>query len=62
MPITLSDKKYVLNKVYVLNSKVSNYVILAFFSNNTSIVTSVLTDYGFMLPYMRFVHLALLDH
>ena len=61
-PITLSGKKYVLNKVYVLNKQVSNYVILPFFSNNTSIVTFVLTGYGFMLPCMRFVHLALLDH
>ena len=62
MPITLSGKKYALNKVYVLNKQVSNYVILPFFSNNTSIVTFVLTGYGLMLPCMRFVHLALLDH
>ena len=65
-PITLSGKKYALNKVCVLNKQVSNYVILPspvpFFSNNTSIVTFVLTSYGFMLPCMQFVHLALLDH
>ena len=51
-----------LNKVYALNKQVSNYVVLLFFSNNTSIVTFVLTGYGFMLPVMRFVHLALLDY
>ena len=62
MPITLSGKKYALNKVYALNKQVSNYVILPFFSNNTSIVTFVLTGYGFTLPCMRFVHLTLLDH
>ena len=61
-PITLSGKKYGLNKVYVLNKQVSNYVVLPFFSNNTSIVSFVLTGYGFMLPCMCFVHLALLDH
>ena len=61
-PITLSGKKYALNKVYVLNKQVSNYVVLPLFSNNTSIVTFVLTDYGFMLPCMGFVHLALLHH
>ena len=61
-PITLSGKKYALNKVYVLNKQVSNYVILPFFSNNTNIVTFVLTGYGLMLPCMRFVYLALLDH
>ena len=63
-----SSKKYALNKVYelnkmhVLNKQVSNYVVLPFFSNNSSIVTFVLTGYGFMLPYMCFIHLALLDH
>ena len=62
MPITLSGKKCALNKMYVLNKQVSNYVVLPFFSNNTSIVTFVLTGYGFMLPCMHFVHLALLDH
>ena len=62
MPITQSGKKYALDKVYALNKQVTNYVILPFFSNNTSIVTFVLTVYGFMVPCMRFVHLALLDH
>ena len=45
-----------------LNKQVSQYVVLPFFSNNTSIVTFVLTGYGFMLPCIRFVHLAILDH
>ena len=62
MPITLSGKKYALNKVYALNKQVSNYVILLFFSNNTSIVTFVLTGYGLMLPCMHLMHLALLDY
>ena len=62
MPVTLSGKKYALNKVYALSKQVSNYLILPFFSNNTSIVTFVLTDCGFMLLCMCFVHLALLDH
>ena len=62
MPITLSGKKYALNKMYVLNKQISNYVILLFFSNNTIIVTFVLTGYGLMLPCMCFVHLALVDH
>ena len=48
--------------MYALNTQVSNYVVLPFFSNNASIVTLVLTDYGFMLPCMRFFHIALLDH
>ena len=61
-PITLSGKKYALDKVYVLNKQVSGYVILPFFSNNMSIVTFVLTGYGFMISCMRFIHLALLDH
>ena len=42
MPITLSGKKYALNKVYVLNKQVSKYVVMPFFSNNTSIVSFVL--------------------
>ena len=58
MPITLSGKKYAL-MVYVLTKQVSNYVVLLFFSNNTSIVSFVLTGYGFMLLCVRFVHLAL---
>ena len=60
-PITLGGEKCVLNKVYAFNKQVSNYVVLPF-SNNTDIVTFVLTGYGFMLPCMRFVHLALLDY
>ena len=60
--IILSGKKYVLNKVYVLNRQVSKYMVMMFFSNNTSILTFVLTGYGFMLPYIHFMHLALLDH
>ena len=55
-PITLSGKKYVFNK------QVSKYVVMPFFSNNTSILSFVLTDYGFMLPCVQFMHLALLDH
>ena len=47
-PITLNDKKCALNKVYALNKQVSNYVVLPFFSNNTSIVTFVLSGYGFI--------------
>ena len=62
MPTTLSGRKYALNKVYALNKQVSKYVVMPFFSNNTSILSFVLTDYIFMLPCMRFVHLALLDH
>ena len=61
-PITLNGKKYVLNKVYVLNKQVSKYVVMPFFSNNTSILSFVPTGYGPMLPCIRFVHLALLDH
>ena len=56
MPITLSGKKYALNK------QVSKYMVMPFFSNNTSILSFVLTAYGFMLPCMHFMHLALLDH
>ena len=59
VPITLSGKKYALNKVYVLNKQVSKYMVMP---NNTSILSFVLTGYGFMLPCMCFVHLALLDH
>ena len=60
-PITLSGKKYVLNKVYVLNKQISKYVVMLFFSNNTSILSFVLTGYGFGLPCMSSVHSALLD-
>ena len=62
MPIILCGKKYALSKVYALNKQVSNYMVLPFFSNNTSIVTFELTGYGFMLPCMCFVYLALLEH
>ena len=61
MPITLSGKKYVLNKVYVLNKLVSKYVVMLFL-NNTSILSFILIGYGYMLPCMCFVHLVLLDH
>ena len=60
-PTTLSGKKYALNKVYVLNQQVSKYVVMLF-SNNTSILSFVLTGCVFMLPCMCFVHLALIDH
>ena len=62
VPITLSGKKYAVNKVYALNKQVSKYVVMQFFSNNTSILSFVLTGYGFMLPCMCFMHLPLLDH
>ena len=62
MPITLSGKKIVLNKVYTLNKQVSKYMVMPFFPNNTSTLSFVLTSYGFMLPCVRFMHLALLDH
>ena len=42
-------KKYALDKVYALNKKVSNYVVMAFFSDNTSILSFVVTGYGCML-------------
>ena len=41
MPITLSGKKYVLNK------QVYKYAIMLFFSNKISIVSFVFTGYGF---------------
>ena len=62
MTIALSGKKYLLSKVYALNKQVSNYMVMSFFSNNTSIVSFVLNGYGFMLPCVHFMHLALLDH
>ena len=61
-PITLSGKKYALNKVYAINKQVSKYVIMPFFSNNVSIVSFVVSGYGYMLPGMCFMYLALLDH
>ena len=45
VPITLSDKKYAINKVYALNKQVSKYVVMPCFSNNTSILSFVLTGY-----------------
>ena len=51
-----------LNKVYALDKQISKYVVMQF-SNNTSIVSFVLTGYEFMLPCMCFMHLAfMLDH
>ena len=35
---------------------------MVFFSSKVSILLFVLTDYGFVLPCVHFVHLALLDH
>ena len=61
-PITLSGKKYALNKVYAPKELVFKYVVMSFFSNNTSILSFVLTGYEFILPCMCFMHLALLDH
>ena len=44
--------KYVLKiKVYVLNEQVSKYVIMLFFPNNTSILSFVLTGYGFVTKH-----------
>ena len=57
MLITLSGKKYILNKVYVLNKQVSKYGIMVFFSSKAL----VLTVYGFVLSCKRVVHLALPD-
>ena len=45
MPITLIGKKYALDKVCVLNKQVFKYVVMAFFSNNTSILSFVLIGY-----------------
>ena len=55
-PLALSGKKYALNK------QVSKYVVMVFFSSKISIFSYVLTDYGSMLPFVHFMHLALLDH
>ena len=57
MLITLSGKKYVLHKVYILNKQVSKYVVMVFFSSKTL----VLTGYGFVLSSKCVVHLALPD-
>ena len=50
-----------LNKLYAF-IKTGFQVRGTFFPNNTSILSFVITGYGFMLPCMRFMHLALLDH
>ena len=55
-PIAQSGYKCMLNKVYV---QVSKYVIMAFLSNNTGILSFVRTGYEFVLPCMPFMHLAL---
>ena len=62
MPITLIGKKYALNKMYALNKQVSKYVVIAFFLSTVSIISLVLTGFGFMLPCMYFVHLALVEY
>ena len=54
-PITLSGKKYMLSKVYVLNKQVSKYVVMMFFLSKTL----VLTGYGFVLSCKQVVHVAL---
>ena len=62
-PITLSGKKYAVQKVYALNKQVSNYVIMTFFSSKIRKYSSlVLTGYRFVLPCVHFVYLAFLDH
>ena len=51
--------------MFALNKQVYKYTVLAF-SNKISMVSLVLyvlnTGYGFVLPCMHFVHLALLDY
>ena len=49
VPIALSGKKYALNKVHTLNKQVSKYVVMPFFSYNTSVLSFVLTGYGFVI-------------
>ena len=56
MPISLSGKKYALNK------QVSKCAVMAFFLSKISVVSLVLTGYRFVLPCLHFMHLALLDH
>ena len=48
VPIALSGKKYALNKVHTLSKQVSKCVVMPFFSNNTSVLSFVLTGYGFV--------------
>ena len=50
--------KYVFNKVYVPNKQVFKYAVMTFFSSKISILSLLLTGYG----YMHSVHLALLNH
>ena len=62
-PITQSGKKYALNNVYVLNKQVSKCVVMAFFSNNTSILSFVLTGYGLCYHACALcIQRSLLDH
>ena len=58
-PNTLNSKKYALNKVCVLKKQVSKYEIIVLSSRNISILSLILTGYGFVLPYnyMCSVHL-----
>ena len=55
MPITLSGKKYMLKR------QVYKCMVMAF-SIKISIPILVLTSYGFVLSYMCFMHLTLLNH
>ena len=43
VPIPLSDKKYALSKVYVLNIQASKYMVMVLFSSKKLLV---LTGYG----------------
>ena len=61
MPITLNRKKCELNKVYALDEQIFKYVVIVFFSSKINKVSLVLIGYGFVLPCMCCVHLALLD-
>ena len=54
--------EYALNKVYALNKQASKYMVMAFFSSKISILSLILTDCGFVIPYICLVHLVLLDH
>ena len=60
-PITLSGKEYA-QCSYTLNKQISKYWLMALFSSKISVVSLVLTGYGFVLPCMCFVHLALLEY
>ena len=54
-PITPSGKKCALNKVYASNKQVSKYMVMALFSNNTSILSYVLTSYHVCI-YVNHAH------